>query len=454
MKSDNFIEKMKVILDKTNNKEISILYNDMSKYQKKIFDSWFDNINNFIDYSLNDLLFDFDKEFIEKILKLELDLYLNQNLEQGKYNKKNGSTKDIKLTLGNSVIDINRPRLRNEADFDSIFIPKRTRIINDIHDNIVLLYSKNNSVNDIKDILKMMFNIDISIGKISELLQDISEEVYEWRSKKLDRCYFTLNIDCTYISIRDNKDINTHKIPVYVVVGTKLSGHKEIVGIYLGNEDENKNIIDELHNENIAEATSFWVSVFNDLKTRGIEKVLYVISDGLSGIENAVKQEFKGTFYQRCIVHIVRNLKSYTTKKNSKEVISDFKKIYSAPNKELAKENYQDFLKKYEKNKTIIKHVDEYINYIMPLFDLPVYIRNYIYTNNIVELTNSKIKRGFYGRGSLPNPNSALNIIFLNLKDLEKKWNDKKVKNWDNLYNELITVHYNEIKVYLNDVKN
>ena len=157
-------------------------------------------------------------------------------------------------------------------------------------------------------------------------MQDISEEVYEWRSKKLDRCYFTLNIDCTYISIRDNKDINTHKIPVYVVVGTKLSGHKEIVGIYLGNEDENKNIIDELHNENIAEATSFWVSVFSDLKAREIKKVLYVISDGLSGIENAVKDSFSGVFYQRCVVHLVRDLKNYTNKSNAKEVIYNFKK--------------------------------------------------------------------------------------------------------------------------------
>ena len=449
METNHFIDNMKNILDRTNNHEINNLYQDMSKYQRKIFDSWNDNIDGFIDYSLNDLLFDFDKDFIEKILEFELDLYLNEKLKNGEYNKKNGSTKDIRLTLGNDVIEINRPRLRNEADFDSIFIPKRTRIINDIHDNIVLLYSKNNSVNDIKDILKCMFNIHISTGKISELLSEVSNKVLEWRNRKLDRCYFTLNIDCTYISIRDNKDIKTHKIPVYVVVGTKLTGHKEIVGIYLGNEDENKRIIDELHHDDIAEATSFWISVFDDLKSRGIEKVLYAISDGLSGIENAVKQEFNTTFYQRCVVHIVRNLKSYTNKKNSKEIISDFKKIYSAPNKDIAKENCNYFLEKYQANKTVIKHIKEYITYIMPLFDLPEAIRKYIYTNNIVESVNSKIKRGFYGRGALPNANSALNIIFLNLDDLEKKWMKNKVTNWDKIYNELMSVHYEDIKEYL-----
>lgn len=449
MENNDFIDNIKNILDKTNNKDINILYNDMSKYQKNIFDSWINDNDKFIDYSLSDLLFDFDKEFIEKILRLELDLYLKESHNNGEYNKKNGSTKEINLRLDNSCLTINRPRLRNEKDFDSIFIPKRTRVINDLQNNIILLYSKNNSVNDIKDILKCMFNIDISTGKISELLQDVASKVYEWRNRQIDRCYFTINIDCTYISVRDNKDINTHKIPIYVAVGTKLSGHKEIIGIYLGNEDENKNIIDELHNENVAESTSFWVSIFEDLKARGLEKVLYVISDGLSGIENAVKQEFEGVFYQRCVVHIDRNLKTYTNKKNSKEVISDFKKIYTAPTKELAIENYNNFLNSHKNKPSIIKHVNEYMNYIMPLFDLPINIRKYVYTNNIVESVNSKIKRGFYGRGSLPNENAALNIIFLNLEDLEKKWKKSKVSNWNNIYNELIKVHYNDIKEYL-----
>ena len=233
----------------------------------------------------------------------------------GIYNKRNGHTKDITLTLENRQIQINRQRLRNEDNFDSIFIPKRTRIIKDLTDNILLLYSKNNSINDIKDILKSMFNINISNGKISELIQDISYSVYEWRNRILEPCYFTINIDCTYISVRDNKDINSHKIPIYIVVGTKLTGTKEILGIYLGNEDKNKNIIDELHNNDIAESTSFWINIFNDLKECGIEKVLYVISNGLAGIENAIKTSFKNVFYQRCIVHIDRNLKTYTNKK-------------------------------------------------------------------------------------------------------------------------------------------
>ena len=449
MNNDNFINNIKSILDRTNNHDIDILYNDMSRYQKNIFDSWHNNINNFIDYSFSDLLFDFDKEFVEKILELELNYYLEKSLNDGTKNKKNGYTKDIALKVNNTEISINRPRLRNEANFDSIFVPKRTRIMKDIHDNILLLYSKNNSINDIKEILKGMFDIDISTGKISSLLQDISYSVYEWRNKKLDKCYFTINIDCTYITIRDNKDIKSHKIPIYVVVGTKLSGNKEILGIYLGNEDENKNIIDNLHDKNVSESTTFWTTVFEDLKERGLEKVLYIISDGLTGIKNAIKLSYPTSFYQRCVVHIVRDLKTYTNKNNSKGIIADFKNIYSAPSLELANENYEYFLDKYKDNKTIIKHVNDYMDEIMPLFNLPINIRKYIYTNNIVESVNSKIKRGFYGRGALPNINSALNIIFLNLDDLEKKWSKTKVPNWNNIYNELILVHKQDIEQYL-----
>ena len=449
MNNDNFINNIKSILDRTNNHDIDILYNDMSRYQKNIFDSWHNNINNFIDYSFSDLLFDFDKEFVEKILELELNYYLEKSLNDGTKNKKNGYTKDIALKVNNTEISINRPRLRNEANFDSIFVPKRTRIMKDIHDNILLLYSKNNSINDIKEILKGMFDIDISTGKISSLLQDISYSVYEWRNKKLDKCYFTINIDCTYITIRDNKDIKSHKIPIYVVVGTKLSGNKEILGIYLGNEDENKNIIDNLHDKNVSESTTFWTTVFEDLKERGLEKVLYIISDGLTGIKNAIKLSYPTSFYQRCVVHIVRDLKTYTNKNNSKGIIADFKNIYSAPSLELANENYEYFLDKYKDNKTIIKHVKDYMDEIIPLFNLPINIRKYIYTNNIVESVNSKIKRGFYGRGALPNINSALNIIFLNLDDLEKKWSKTKVPNWNNIYNELILVHKQDIEQYL-----
>lgn len=434
-----------------NNDLYDKLYIDMSSYQKKIFDNFKNNKDNFFDYSLNDLIFDFDVEFIEKILNIELSIYLKDCENNNINNKKNGSTNNISLTLGDRKVTFNRPRLRHESDFNSIIIPKRTRILNDLKDNIILLYSKNNSVNDIKEILKDMFNIDISTASISRLTKEISDEVLTWRNKDLDPCYFCMNIDCTYISVKDNKNLNSHKIPIYIAVGTKLDGHKEIIGMYLGNEDENKNVIDSLYNQDIAESKTFWIEVFNDLKDRGVKKILYMVSDGLSGIKEAIKDEFPTCFFNRCVVHIDRNLYKITKTSIKKDVMKDFKKIYTSNTLEEAEVYINEFLEKYKAHKVLINHAKRYIEEILPLFNIPINIRKYIYTNNIVESVNSKIKRGFYGRSALPSIDSAINIIYLNIKDLEKKWKKSKVSNWDNIYNEIITIHSNDIKEFTED---
>lgn len=433
-------------INDVNNNDINKLYDNMSKFQKETFDKMKNNPDFFTNYSLNDILFDFDNYFVEYILNIELDLYLKNNNDD---NKKNGYTKNINIKMKDRVLNFNRPRLRKEKEFDSSLIPKRTRIMKDITNNIVLLYSKNNSLNDIKDILKGMFNLDLSTATISNLAQTISQDVLAWRNRELQPFYFTINIDCTYIDLRDNASLNSHKIPIYMAIGTSLTGNKEILGIYLGNEDENKSVIDSIHEIDIAESKTFWLNIFNDLKDRGLKKVLYVVSDGISGIQTAVESEFVGAKHQRCVVHLVRNLKQYTTKANCKEILADFKSIYSANNLELAEINYKDFLEKYKNNKTIIKHVTEYYSYIRPLFNEPEAIRKYIYTNNIIESANSVIKRGFYGRGALPNIDSAINIIYVNLLNLENKWQKTKVNNWDKIYHELYITHYDEIKDYL-----
>lgn len=419
---------------------------DMSKYQRELFYELEEDEEKAKGYKLRDLVYDFDKEFVEKILELEIEEYLKENKED---NRKNGYTKGIELAIGERIIHFNRPRLRKEKNFNSEILPKKKKFIDDISDYIMILYGKNNSVNDIKSILKEMFGLNISTATISEISSKIGNEVLEWRNRELEKCYFTINIDCTYIKIRDNKNLVGHKVPIYIAVGTKLDGHKEIVGMYLGNEDENKNVIENLYNKDIAESKTFWLEVFNDLKDRGVEEILYVISDGVIGMEEAIKGEFPRSKYQRCVVHLMRNLEKYTNVQERKEVLTDFKKTYTAATKELSIEAYKDFKDKYKNRKTIIKHAEEYYGYIIGLYDVPEHIRKYIYTNNIIESANSKIKRGFYGRGALPSVESAINIIYVNLKDLEDKWKKTKVSNWDKIFNEIMEVHYEEIKEYL-----
>ena len=446
--NNNFINALQNILLDDSNNNLKFLYDNMSSYQKEIFNNMKNDFDFIKNYSLSDLVFDFDSRFVESILSLELDLYLKECKKNNIDNKRNGFTKNITLTTSNRTLNFNRPRLRKENDFDSMLIPKRTRVLDDLTNNIILLYSKNNSVKDIKDILSSMFNIDISTGFISNVTNSIQDQVLAWRNRELNPCYFALNIDCMYITIRDNKNLSSHNIPVYIAVGTTLSGHKEIVGMYLGNEDAKKNIIDSLYETDISESKTFWLEIFNDLKDRGVKEILYIISDGVTRIKDAVNSEFPNSFYQRCVVHIVRNLKKYVNKKDS-YIISDFKKIYTSTDKNTAELYWSEFKEKYKENKLIMKYATKYIDEIMPLFSIPINIRKYIYTNNIVESVNSKVQRGFYGRGALPNADSAINIIYVNLLDLEKKWKKSKVSNWNNIFNEIQIVHKDILERYM-----
>lgn len=445
---DNYIESLKLILNNTDNLTLKKLRSDMSTYQKNLFDKLCTDNEMIKDYSLNDLIFDFDSNFVQKFLELELEHFINYCKDNNIENKRNGYTQDITLTLADKTISFNRPRARHEADFNSIFIPKKTRIIKDLNDNIIYLYSLNNSVNNIKDMLINLFNIKVSTCYISETIQSIAEEIFNWRNRDLKKCYFTINIDCMYINIRDNKNLASHKIPVYIAVGTTLSGNKEIVGMYLGNEDCNKNIIDKFAMQDISESKAFWLEVFADFKDRGIEKILYLVSDGVVGMEDAIKEEYPDVFYQRCVVHLARNLAKYTTIKDRKTILQDFKKIYTAPNKEIALLMVEEFRNKYSSKKAMLKHANNYIDLIMPLFNVPINIRKYIYTNNIVESVNSKVQRGFYGRGALPNSQAAINIIYFNLRDLENKWAKTKINNWNNIFKELAIIHANDLKKY------
>ena len=437
---------METIFELIKGKEREEMLADMSKYQRTLFKELEENIEKASNYKLSDLIFDFDEEFVQRLLDLEAMVYLREHKED---NRRNGYTKNIKVKMGEREIEFNRPRLRHEEGFDSIVIPKRTKFMEEIKDHVITLYTKNNSLNDIKNILKEMFNINISTATLSELARQIKSDVISWRTKKLEKCYFTMNIDCTYIKIRDNKNLQQHRIPVYIAVGTKLDGHKEIVGMYLGNEDEEKNVIDELYNKDIGESKMFWRTVLSDIKDRGVEKVLFIISDGIVGIEGAIEEEFPGTRYQRCVVHLSMNVKKYIAQKEYKEILGDFKKLYSASSLEEANREYEEFCEKYKKKKTLVRKVQEYYEYIKPLYNYPKNIRKYIYTNNIVESANSKVKRGFYGRGALPNVESAINIIYVNLKDLEEKWQKRKVENWDNIFNEISVVFKGEIKEYV-----
>ena len=158
--------------------------------------------------------------------------------------------------------------------------------------------------------------------------------------------------------------------------------------------------------------------------------------DGLTGLPEGIESVYPQTITQRCIVHIVRNIYSILPKKETKEIISDFKKIYTSSNLENAKLEYENFIEKYRENKKLIKKVKENIEWIYQLFDYPTGIRKVIYTTNAIESLNSGLRKVTKGKGSFINEKAVMKVLYLRIQDLQKKWS-KSIKNWGTVQNEL-----------------
>ena len=161
--------------------------------------------------------------------------------------------------------------------------------------------------------------------------------------------------------------------------------------------------------------------------------------DGLTGLPSAIETVFPQTITQRCIVHIVRNVYSTVTRKDSKEIIADFKKIYTSNNLELAKLEYNSFSEKYKENKKLMKKVSNNIQWIYQIFEYPPAIRKVIYTTNAIESLNSGLGKVTRDKGSFVNETALLKVLYLRVKDLQKNWS-KGIANWKNVQHELVEI--------------
>lgn len=284
-----------------------------------------------------------------------------------------------------------------------------------------------------------------------------NQTLNEINKRDSDKCYFSLSFSYSTIYFNDGNDY-IYQRKVYTLIGCNIFGvRKYITSIF---EDD-------------FEKASDWYNFFQTLNSRGLESVIFSVLPNVDFIRKAIKLSFPETTVFTSCFDIIDRLFKFFSQSYSCNIYESIKHIFLAkdvnefnlkinefytdfqvqpftPNKEIALLNRDEFNEKYKNKNTIYKHANEYFELILPLFDLPQNIRKYIYTNNIIESVNSKIQRGFYGRGALPNKESAVNIIYLNLIDLENKWKKSKVPNWDKINNELTTLYYNEIKEYLN----
>lgn len=361
----------------------------------------------------------------EKMLEGELDAHLGYTkyAQEGKNtgNSRNGkTTKKVKSQYGEVEIEVPRDRA---ATFEPIVVPKRSNLSHGMEDLVVSLYAKGMSVRDISEQLREIYNFNLSESTISNITSRINEDILEWQNKPLDSMYYIVWMDGIVFKVRQNgKVINK---TIYLAVGLNKEGKKDLLGMWLG--------------EN--ESASFWVGVLTDIKARGVQDILITCTDNLNGFTQGIKSVFPNAVTQICVVHQIRNSCRYVVWKDKKAFSQDMKAIYNAPNKEVAAAQL-DRLESLWNNKYpyAIKSWRSNWDELSVFFDFPLEIRKIIYTTNIIESINSKIRKYTNNKSSFPDDNAVKKTVFLALREISKKWTQPH-RNWAVIINQFITLY-------------
>ena len=400
----------------------------MQQTQQQLLDSFLEQMKTGDD--LKSFLSQLQKRGIEKILEGELNAHLGyQKNEQQKFNSntRNGySTKKIKTSLGESEIHIPRDR---DASFNPMIIPKRENMVDGLENVIVSLYAKGMSTADIEEQLREVYNFDVSPSTISRITDTIAGDIVAWQNRPLESVYFIVWMDGIVFKVREaNKVINK---TIYLAVGLNKYGLREVLGMWLG-----KN-----------ESASFWMSVLTDLKARGVEDMLITATDNLNGFTQTIKNVFPQSQTQICVVHQIRNSMKYVVWKDKKEFAADMKEIYNAPTKQAAEQALLTFdIKWKNKYPYAVKSWKDNWDELTIFFDFPIEIRKIIYTTNLIENLNGKIRKYTKNKLSFPTDDAVQKSVYLALREATKKWS-MPIQNWGLIFNQFLTIFKKKIQL-------
>ncbi|CEN45594.1 IS256 family transposase [Capnocytophaga canis] len=369
------------------------------------------------------------KKAVEHMLNAELDVHLdNEKHDKTKDgNYRNGHTsKKIKTSSGEEQIQVPRDR---DGSFNPMLVPKRKNVIDGLENIIVSFYAKGMSVSDIEEQIQEMYGFEVSTSTISRITNAVTNEMVAWQNRPLDELYLIVWMDGIIFKVRENSKVVNKTI--YLAVGLNREGKKEVLGMWLG-----KN-----------ESSAFWMSVLTDLKARGVEDILITATDNLNGFTQTIRTVFPQSQTQICVVHQIRNACKYVVYKDRKEFTADMKHIYTAPNKEAAKVALEDFAQKWEsKYGYAIKSWYDNWDELTVFFDFPLEIRKIIYTTNLIENLNGKIRKYTKNKLSFPTDEAVQKSVFLALREATKKWS-MPIQNWGIVLNQFMLIFAQRLKL-------
>jgi transposase-like protein len=331
-------------------------------------------------------------------------------------NRRNGrSQKTVQGDLGELTLATPRDR---DGTFEPQLIGKHQRRVPGFDEKILALYSKGMTTRDIQEVVRELYGVEVSATLVSEITADLDAEVTAWRTRPLDGVWPIVYFDGIVVHARGDNGRVAQRT-VYVALGVDLQGHKELLGLWLGQ----------------SEGAKFWLGCLTDLKNRGLRDIFVACIDGLSGFAEAIHAAYPQTKVQLCIVHLVRAALRYVSTQDSKPVIADLKKIYQAATALEAEQSLDAFAQAWDdKYPTIAKVWRAKWTDITTLFDFPAPIRKAIYTTNAIESVNSVIRKFTRNRKIYPNEESALKIVYMAIHEAAKKWT-MPIRQWKQALN-------------------
>ena len=362
----------------------------------------------------NGLLKQLTKALLERAMQAEMTEHLGYEkhdpVGKNSGNSRNGAmTKALKGDFGE--VPLETPRDRN-GTFEPKIVAKGQTRFTGFDDKIVSMYARGMSTREIAGHLEEIYGVEVSPALISNVTEEVMEEVKTWQGRPLDAVYPIVYLDALYVKIRDAGHIRNRAI--YVAIGVNLKGSKEVLGLWTGE----------------AEGAKFWLQVLTDLKNRGVTDIFIACVDGLTGFPKAIETVFPQAEVQLCIVHQVRASLNYVSWKQRKAVAGDLQSIYRASSAEDAYFKLEAFAEKWDGTyPTIAQMWRRNWEHLTPFFAYPADIRKVIYTTNAIESLNMSLRKVIKTRGSFPNQEAAMKLLFLALEHIAKKWT-MPVQNW------------------------
>lgn len=369
---------------------------------------------------MQDALKDIFGPMFEAMLQGEMDSHLGYASNDHGYkatdDRRNGySHKNIKTTYGD--VDVAVPRDR-DATFEPQAIPKRSKDVSGIEEKVLAMYARGMSQRDIAETIEDIYGFEISHETISNITDRVINTANEWQNRPLKKFYTFVFVDCLYVSIR--KEMETKSCAVYVILGYDINGVKDILGIWIGD----------------SEGKHYWMQIFDEIKNRGVEDILFISMDGVSGLEEGAKSIFKDVTVQRCIVHMIRNSIKYIPSKDYKAFTAQLKRVYGASSLKAAEAEFERFKQAWSGYPGAVDVWARNWLYVEQLFNYGSAVRKVMYTTNPIEAVNSSFRK-VTKKGSFPNEDAVMKALYLRVTELYKKWNSRPLSNWAMVRNQL-----------------